>query len=164
MVYGLEVWRFEPGRRKGFLFSSVFSGFRHFVKETWALFIFGFLRSVQWLSVTDVSRHPIDPMFKRQAVKMGPIIYPEKLVRIYHYTPGKSPQNSSDLGVLLSKTSQGAPDPPPQPPVQRVPYLFRGIKPLNAESNSNCHLLALLGAHHILHVSRIRVKVGGVKL
>jgi len=29
---------------------------------------------------------------------------------------------------------------------------------LNAELNSICHLLALLGAHHILHVSRIRVK------
>jgi len=28
---------------------------------------------------------------------------------------------------------------------------------LNAESNPICHLLALLGAHHILHVSRIRV-------
>ena len=28
---------------------------------------------------------------------------------------------------------------------------------LNAESNSICLLLALLGAHHILHVSRIRV-------
>jgi hypothetical protein len=31
--------------------------------------------------------------------------------------------------------------------------------PLNAEINSICHLLALLGAHHILHVSRIRVKL-----
>jgi len=30
--------------------------------------------------------------------------------------------------------------------------------PLNAELNPTCHLLALLGAHHILHVSRIRVK------
>jgi hypothetical protein len=29
---------------------------------------------------------------------------------------------------------------------------------LNAESNPICHLLALLGAHHILYVSRIRVK------
>jgi len=29
----------------------------------------------------------------------------------------------------------------------------------NAELNPTCHLLALLGAHHILHVSRIRVKV-----
>jgi len=26
-----------------------------------------------------------------------------------------------------------------------------------------CHLLALLGAHHILHVSRIRVKLRGMK-
>jgi hypothetical protein len=33
------------------------------------------------------------------------------------------------------------------------------FKPLNAELNPVCHLLALLGAHHILHVSRIRVNV-----
>jgi len=32
------------------------------------------------------------------------------------------------------------------------------INPLNAGLNPICHLLALLGAHHILHVSRIRVK------
>jgi len=30
---------------------------------------------------------------------------------------------------------------------------------LNAELNPICHLLALLGAHHILHISRIRVNV-----
>jgi hypothetical protein len=32
------------------------------------------------------------------------------------------------------------------------------INPLNAELNPTCHLLALLGAHSILHISRIRVK------
>jgi len=32
------------------------------------------------------------------------------------------------------------------------------LNPLNAESHPICHLLALL-AHHILHVSRIRVKI-----
>ena len=32
------------------------------------------------------------------------------------------------------------------------------INPLNAELNPIWHFLALLGAHHILHVSRIRVK------
>jgi len=31
------------------------------------------------------------------------------------------------------------------------------FNPLNAKLNPICHLLALLGAHHILHVSRIRV-------
>ena len=31
------------------------------------------------------------------------------------------------------------------------------INPLNSELNPICHLLALLGAHHNLHVSRIRV-------
>jgi hypothetical protein len=33
------------------------------------------------------------------------------------------------------------------------------LKPLNAELNPICHFLALLGAHHILHVSRIRVNI-----
>ena len=33
------------------------------------------------------------------------------------------------------------------------------INPLNAELNPICHLLALLGAHHILHVSRIRINL-----
>jgi len=32
------------------------------------------------------------------------------------------------------------------------------VNPSNAELNPICHLLALLGAHHILHVSRVRVK------
>jgi len=33
------------------------------------------------------------------------------------------------------------------------------FNPLNAELNPICHLLALLETHHILHISRIRVKV-----
>jgi len=33
------------------------------------------------------------------------------------------------------------------------------INPLKPELNSICFLLALLGAHHFLHVSRIRVKL-----
>ena len=32
------------------------------------------------------------------------------------------------------------------------------LNPLNAELNPICHLLLLLGAHLIFHVSRIRVK------
>jgi len=32
------------------------------------------------------------------------------------------------------------------------------FNPLNAKLNPICHLLALLEAHHILHVSRVRVK------
>jgi len=34
----------------------------------------------------------------------------------------------------------------------------KAINPLNVELNPICHLLPLLGAHHILHVSRARVK------
>jgi hypothetical protein len=33
------------------------------------------------------------------------------------------------------------------------------INPLYAELNPICQLLALLGAHHIIHVSNVRVKV-----
>jgi len=35
---------------------------------------------------------------------------------------------------------------------------LRDINPLNPELNPICYLLALLGAHHFIHVSRIRVK------
>ena len=38
----------------------------------------------------------------------------------------------------------------------RTKFLFT---PLNAELNPICHFLALLGAHHILHVSGVRVKL-----
>jgi hypothetical protein len=31
------------------------------------------------------------------------------------------------------------------------------LNPLNAELNPICHFLALLRAHHILHISRVRV-------
>jgi hypothetical protein len=34
---------------------------------------------------------------------------------------------------------------------------MRNINPLKTQLNPICHLLALLGAHHILHVSGIRV-------
>jgi len=40
-----------------------------------------------------------------------------------------------------------------------VLYIRRMVlNPLNAELNPICHLIALLGAHHILHVSGLRVK------
>ena len=38
------------------------------------------------------------------------------------------------------------------------------INPLNAELNPICHLLALLGAHRIFHVSGLRVKTGRLLL
>jgi hypothetical protein len=37
--------------------------------------------------------------------------------------------------------------------------LNKNINPLNAELNPICHLLALLGARRILHVSKIRVNI-----
>jgi hypothetical protein len=39
-----------------------------------------------------------------------------------------------------------------------------GINPLNAELNPICHLLALVGTLHILHVSRVKVKQDSIHL
>ena len=38
-------------------------------------------------------------------------------------------------------------------------YMQQNINPINAELKLICHLLALLGAHHIFHVSRLRVNM-----
>jgi hypothetical protein len=48
-------------------------------------------------------------------------------------------------------------------PIEVLPKYFSTS---NAELNSICSFLALLGAHHILHVSRVRVNIAphGVKL
>jgi hypothetical protein len=35
--------------------------------------------------------------------------------------------------------------------------VMHNLTVLSAELNPTCHLLALLGAHHILHVSRIKI-------
>jgi len=45
------------------------------------------------------------------------------------------------------------------PYVVRIFFVETNLNPLNAQLNPICHLLALLGARHILHVSRIRVNV-----
>jgi hypothetical protein len=41
---------------------------------------------------------------------------------------------------------------------KKIDNILFPINPLNVELNPTCHLLALLGAHHNLHVSKIRVK------
>ena len=39
-----------------------------------------------------------------------------------------------------------------------VLFASSGVNLLNAELNPICYLLALVEAHHILHVSRVKVK------
>jgi hypothetical protein len=41
---------------------------------------------------------------------------------------------------------------------------FYGINPLNAELNPICHLPALAGARHFVHVRRIRVNEANIIL
>ena len=47
----------------------------------------------------------------------------------------------------------------PSAPCSRTPSVLLQLNPLNPELNPICYLLALLGAHHFLHVSRIRVRL-----
>jgi len=42
---------------------------------------------------------------------------------------------------------------------RQISTSYTCTNPLNAELNPMCHLLALLGIQHILHISRIRVKI-----
>ena len=42
---------------------------------------------------------------------------------------------------------------------RKLMFSWFAISPLNAELNPISHMLALVGAHHIVHVSRIRVKM-----
>ena len=46
----------------------------------------------------------------------------------------------------------------------QVSCVKRGFNPLNPELNPICYLLAILGAHHFLHVSRIKVKLLNFRL
>jgi len=53
----------------------------------------------------------------------------------------------------------GIPPPMIRPHDSFLSYLQQFFNPLKPELNPICYLLALLGAHHFLHVSRIRVKL-----
>jgi len=64
--------------------------------------------------------------------------------KMFHRTNGLEDSESSSSSLCRQK---------------KVLVAFsQAINPLNPELNPICYLLALLGAHHFLHVSRIRVK------
>jgi len=46
-----------------------------------------------------------------------------------------------------------------QSPMNQITTHKNLFNPLKPELNPICYLLALLGAHHFLHISRIRVKL-----
>jgi len=63
------------------------------------------------------------------------------------------------VAVLAEKLPSRLPDSP-----QWIKQVFENycFNPLSAELNPICHLLALLGAHHIFHVSGLRVNQGQI--
>jgi hypothetical protein len=69
-----------------------------------------------------------------------------------HVVPGAGRQMNSHLVNILMYLQAN-------PCTTIPPTAQTKINPLKSELNAICLLLALLGAHHILHVSRVRVNV-----
>ena len=68
--------------------------------------------------------------------------------RLYYDARSTNHQDKINEFKIITKEIKGRPDVCEKP----------SVNPLNAELNPICYLLALLGAHHFLHVSRVRVK------
>ena len=62
------------------------------------------------------------------------------------------------------KMSEGQLKPNSDSTATVLPLIMLMLNPLNAELNPICYLLALLGGHHLIHVSRIRVKSLSLRL
>ena len=83
-------------------------------------------------------------------------------------TPGRYPKENLPMNIKpieCSETSAFSTQTPGIYPKENALHIKHGeslkskINPLKPELNPICYLLALLGAHHFLHVSRIRVKL-----
>ena len=94
------------------------------------------------------------PRLHRQGV-VGGLVQPKLKMGMESYpeTSGEFPRSDAAISLRTFYWSQW---------LRKCPGLCQNallFNPLNAELNPICHLLALLGAHHILHVSRTRVNV-----
>jgi len=87
-----------------------------------------------------------------------PLIVPKnkQVYSLYIRATTETPTSYSGGWSSLSK-QRTSPTSIAFPPISSA-HTF-SVNPLNPELNPICYLLALLGAHHFLHVSRIRVKL-----
>ena len=92
---------------------------------------------------SDMDRFPFIRVPKRTSWQCD--LYNQKYLRMSREVITALPVRQSVQQVMLASIVYG-------------PTLLFPFNPLNAELNPICYLLALLGAHHFLHVSRIRVK------
>ena len=82
------------------------------------------------------------------------IIPVPETVPLYYRDPA-----SSHWTIIMHKSSSHQLNKLYDPHFRKELWKDPCINPLNPELNPICCLLALLGAHHFLHVSRIRVKL-----
>jgi hypothetical protein len=74
-----------------------------------------------------------------------------------HVTGVQSPPSSSTFFFCDSLSKKDKHFPSCFPPSFPILHYLPPINPLNTKLNPICHLLAILEAHHILHVSKIRI-------
>ena len=101
----------------------------------------------------------------KQANKRTPKLIPFRLCSQVLHTPAPRPSTSIARGCRRPAVSQVLPSARIRTAsilcllTERWLHHVANFNPLNPELNPICYLLALLGAHHFLHVSRIRVKL-----
>ena len=76
-----------------------------------------------------------------------------KLNNVLNLNDKRSPCKTVSAGLRAYKCLKYV-----EPVRQELYHIDNSLNPLKPELNPICYLLALLGAHHFLHVSRIRVK------
>ena len=98
------------------------------------------------------SKNQLNCSLGEPRIRSGPSVEGKKA---FASTGFRSPDRPVPVRVALSRL----------PVIQDVLHnigtfaVIARINPLKPELNPICYLLALLGAHHFLHVSRIRVKL-----
>ena len=109
-----------------------------------------------------------------QAIVIRFVVFKQKKIYIYCYNSAWEwvsvmKCNMEGLKLLLKRSHKSSLSrstaPRARPKISFISWpimwhlkLSWRLNPLNAELNPICHWLALLGGHHFLHVSRIRVK------
>ena len=101
------------------------------------------------------SKNHYNQPFLARLIQSGLSVFFKSILLLHFHSCACSP-NCHFSSSFSTKISNAFLSPPITSSCPADPIL---LNPLNAELNPICHFLALFGAHHILHVCRIRVNI-----